>query len=91
MPFQILAILNLFHTVSLECQGALDLIVWKERCNTDGGKLARLANATWWSAKLRRPRVIRQARQKRERFDERALCNKQKKCINIQYCAMYRS
>jgi len=43
-PLQILAIYNLFHTVVLECQGALDQIVWSER-RTHGTTLARLVHA----------------------------------------------
>jgi hypothetical protein len=47
-PLHSLASLSFFHIVALECQRALDPIVWKEWCHTDAINLARLVNATWW-------------------------------------------
>merc|ERR1712176_1044996 len=36
-----------FHIVVSECQGSLDPIVWKERCNTHVIIIARLVRAMW--------------------------------------------
>jgi len=47
MPLQSLVVFNLFHTVVLECHGALDQIVRKERCNTHDIINARLVHAMW--------------------------------------------
>merc|ERR1719382_1534865 len=48
MPLQRLVIYNLFHTVVLECQCALDLMtVRKERCHTHENIDARLVHAMW--------------------------------------------